>query len=257
MKRIGIITSLFIAMLAITASGSSFTSDYNYNRNITMTNETGSTVAQPVQITVNASEYITNDFVQDDAEDVTIDYLGYEEKITVCDLTNTSAKWRTEYVEINSGNSIKKTLWFGDADASRDQAWIASGSDTCSIVHNGSFNFATTNFAIESIITPATTPGTEQLIFQKPGEYQLSITTTPKYRFTVWDNGATPHYVEIIATVGGESDLVAWYDGSDLVISDGTNQDSETLSITLDTGVSDPHLLECDCIIDDLRVVAE
>lgn len=249
---------LAVILLSVAAAIPAVASDYNFYIEYEFENQDTSTYASPINFEIDAAGLVDGAYIQPDAEDVYVTYLGDSEYVTAMDLASGSATWRFERTVIPAGAQAKKVLRFGDADAVRDQYWIASGSDTCTIAHSGSLNFASTHFAIYAEVIPAITPASSRTILEKTNEYQLVITGSPAYQFSVWDNaGPTEYSVVIPATVGEQSNIVAWYDGSDLTISNGTEQDSQSIAITLNTTANDISVLECDCIVNDLRVVQE
>jgi len=249
-----------IVALSVLVVSASFTSNYNYNRDITFQNTTEDDVKQALTITVNASDLIELDYILPNAADVTMQYLGYEEYLTATNLSGTASKWRTEYVEITGNNSVKKTFWFGDSSAgTRNQSWIADDQDSNYVISSGTsiFDMGTKSFSIECDITLVKTPDSDQIIVGKGKNYELSISGTPCYELTIWTDALVEHSVNITATVGTLTNLLAWYDGTSMVITDYTLQSSGSVSSFLSVSGTPVHILECDALVDNLVISTE
>jgi len=244
-------------------------SGYNYYIEYELQNEGTATYSAPLNITINAAGLIDEGYIQEDAEDIAVTYLGQPEYITAMNLESGSATWRMERIELAPGAQAKKVMWVGNPTMTRNQPWISDDQDVCTLPTNpGSFNFAayaggsgTQPFAIRLNIEPSTYPGTKQLIIGLGDSWKLelypqsNITEEPWYKWSVMSgSGNVLHSATITANVGQMANVWAWYNGTDIVISDGSYHKTSTLPVGLVSNTGTPVFGAVDAVIDDLRI---
>jgi len=209
--------AIILTIIGLFAYGIAMALDgYNYFQKWEIANNTGSHYQGPVNIDVNAAGMIDGDYINDDATDVMFTYLGGTEHFTAMDLTSGSATWRLSHKSIGAGATITDIMWFGyPGDITRNQSWVAAGSDTMTITNSGtSFFFSGTEcFTILCQVTPATYPGTRQTIFGVDNSYGLYLEPGPQFNWECIENGGSTVSATVTASINQTADLVAWHNG--------------------------------------------
>jgi len=166
--------------------------------------------------------------------------------------------------EISSGETITTPLYFG-ATGYSDQytstygyPWMASSNDTCTITDDNTLDFDNEYFYMSAFVNLLSIPssGTHSII-SKPGNYNLYLDATgsPTYSFKIWSATGTESTVSLDAEVDGTmKGILAWYDHSYIIISDGSTQDYLAASGTLAVNSNDLHVCEIDAVIDELKI---
>jgi len=271
MKSRYIILALIVILviIGIISEYASALPGYNYYTKYEFTNTGTQTYEAPINFEINAVGMIDGYYIKPDASDIAVTYLGQEEYVTAMNLNSGSAIWRYEYTTIPSDGQTIKVLWYGNNTAMRNQPWIAANGDICTLPTNpGSFNFAayaggsgTQPFAIQLNIEPVTYPGTKQLIIGLGDSWKLELypqtdtSDEPWYKWSVKSgSGNVVHSATITANVGQMDNLWCWYNGTDIVISDGSHYKSTALPVGLVSDTGTPVLGAVDAVIDKLRI---
>jgi|GEM_PF-3148773 len=220
---------LFIGVVLAMVYGVFALSGYNFYQQYTFENTGDESIESVLQVEVNASGLIDGGYIRPDAKDVELTYLGGTVPMTAMDLTSGSATWRFPWTVIPANSQVRYTQWFGGSGSvnySRNQKWIASGSDTMSVINPGSFTRSgTESFTIRARVIPAVNPATRQYIFGLQDSYELTLEPGPMYRWHCSGSGAPTATATISATVGTLANLVAWHNGpgGEIVLCDTIN----------------------------------
>jgi len=254
MKLFAVLLILIGGTILITDIAQSL-SGYNYYIEYDLANDGDVDYNGPISFTVDASGMIDGGYLQPDAADLAVTYLGGTEHITAMNLSSGSATWRFEYITIPPGAQAKKVMWMDNHLIDRDQWWIADDADVCTLLCPGSYNFGgTTPFAIQVDIEPACLPGTTQLIIGNEDSWRLELGHTGYIWSVKAGSGSVIHSVTIPATALTTKNVWAWYNGSEIVLSDGAHHASDDLPGGLVASGGTPSMAAADIIINDLRI---
>ncbi len=254
-----VLIGVIVPILAIVSQGDAGHSDeFNYYMEIELENTGSSDITGAFRIPIAASALIDGGYIQDDAEDCDMTYLGADEYLTAMDLSATTADWRTENLTIPPNTTVKKVMYFGNALGTRNQSWIGAEGDTNTVVNPGSFSFSgTESFTIMANVTPAANPTARQYIFQTSNSYELTLDPGPIYRWHTIGDGAPTATATLSATVGTMASLIAWHNGpgGEIVLCDSEAGACARNGFSdLQMGGTPVVVAECDCVIDELAV---
>lgn len=214
-KHLIIFLTLFSLCVVIPVMASDYFSDYNANQDIEWHNATDEDINQPYILRMNTHGLIEGGWIQADAEDVTIEYNGEKEYITVTYLSGTNSRWRTEHEIIPANSILKKTLWFSNYSGTRNQRWIASGSDTGVLDNSDDLYFTGTQaFVVICDIIPKINPAAPQTIISLPDSWALDMIPGPKYRWQIQHavgGGSTTAIIP--GEIDTKANLLSWYNG--------------------------------------------
>jgi len=161
--------------------------NYKYFAKIPITNSCTYAVTGRTIIVMPALALINGNYIQADADDVTVLY-NTEEPVVVTNLTSNSANWVLDYVTVPGNTTIVKNMYWGNPTLTRDQWWIGSADDTITVPDSNSLDI-TTDLKITANINLPQNPDSEQIIVKKDEAYEVLIDSTPKITFSVWGTG--------------------------------------------------------------------
>ena len=188
------IIALILGILAmggiVGASLALDTTDYNYYLKVEIQNTTDNDITGPFRYPINADGLVAGFYIQPDADDVAMYTASGSEPMVAKDMANTSAYWRTDHTTIPANTTIAKTMYFGNATATRNQVWVGADGDICYAAHDASLSFASgSSFAINADITLSGTPISVCYVVGKSGSYELLVDDTPSYIFRAYTTG--------------------------------------------------------------------
>jgi len=150
---------------------------YAYSQKITVTNTSGADVTSRVEITTNPAALIAGTFIQADADDVAITNGGVQGGMMAFDLGNNGVDWVTQVMTVPANSSDILYLWYGDADATRDQNWIGTAGDTQVVTDDASLDI-TNLLTLQADVYLDDVPVSEQEIISKDDAYRLTVDAT-------------------------------------------------------------------------------
>jgi len=254
--RMLIIYVVFSFLLVFGLSLAVALDDYNYSIRIDLENSGSTEISGPFTFEIDAETLVNGRFIQDDAEDVIISTYSGTENLCAMALNSGTAAWRLMPLSIPANSSSVLTLYFGDTTATRDQRWISSGSDTCTVSDDATLDFDTEEFLLQADLFVYGTPSAEQPIIAKDGNYELVITGSPAFVLRVWSSGS-PSEVSIPATIGEDITLSAWVTDGYMSISDGSNYAGATAPGTLSVNSNDLEISEYTGTIDNTLIAVK
>jgi|GEM_PF-2672967 hypothetical protein len=239
--RMLIIPVIFSFLLVFGLSLAVALDDYNYSMRIDLENTGSTEISGPFTFEIDAETLVNGHYIQADADDVIISTASGTENLCAMALASGTASWRLMPLSIPAYASEVRTLYFGDTTATRDQRWISSSSDTCTVSDDNTLDFDTEEFLLQAELFLSGTPSAEQPIIAKDGNYELVVTGSPNFVFRVWASG-TSSEVSIPATVGQDLTLQAWIVDDYMSISDGSSIDGITSPGSLSVNSNDLDL---------------
>jgi len=175
--------------------------NYKYYAKIPITNSCTYAVTSRTIITMPAFALVNGNYIQSDADDITVLYED-EEEIMAGNLTSNDAEWVLDYTEIPAQTTIIKTLYWGNPTLGRNQQWICSADDNTYVSDDATLDI-TTDLGIYANVYIPEAPDAEQIIVSKEGAYEVVVDTTPEIVFRLYGTGGAGY------TATGSPNLVA------------------------------------------------
>lgn len=232
-------------------------SGYDYSADIRLTNASSGSYNGRILVDTYPAALVDGGFIyQEDAEDV---YFSGG-RVTAMALADSGTQQWAFYAGPLAVGAHDYSMGYGSASAARDQAWIAAGSDTFTVGDHADLD-VTTDFMLTASITLFDTPpaGTKWKIIDKapnagtPTGYQLVISATPCVEFNLWC-AATSAAVSLPISLNTAYDIEAWYNGTDVVISDGSTVDTVPMTGTATVNSEDLEICEYAGLCDDIAI---
>lgn len=252
MRKIEIIAIVFCvvigAIMLIMPIVTALDTGYEFSAPIIITNDTGSNYNGRVIIYTYPKSLVDGGFIyQTDGDDI----YSFGADITALGLSNSGTQpWLFYPGTITAGN-YETILYTGSKNAVRDQVWIAAGSDSFTVPDHTDLDL-TSEFLLQATIILFTSPGSEtwEIIDKTPNTgtptgYQLIIVGSPSLQveFNVYGSG-TQASTSISLDLNTETNISAWYDGDEIVLTDGTQTDTDNISGSLSTNNEDLQICE-------------
>jgi len=185
------LAAVFILLMCPVVMAAFDPDDYNYYLKIEIQNTTDNPITGPFRFPIDADGLITGYYILSDADDVRMLGTSHSHELMVAkDLSSSSAYWRTDHTTVSANTTIQKTMYFGNASATRSQVWVAADGDNCYAEPDASLSFNSgSSFAINADVTLTGTPVGECYIVGKSGSYELLVDDTPDFIFRVYEVG--------------------------------------------------------------------
>lgn len=185
------LAAVFILLMCPVVMAAFDPDDYNYYLKIEIQNTTDNPITGPFRFPIDADGLITGYYILSDADDVRMLGTSHSHELMVAkDLSSSSAYWRTDHTTVSANTTIQKTMYFGNASATRSQVWVAADGDNCYAEPDASLSFNSgSSFAINADVTLTGTPVGECYIVGKSGNYELLVDDTPNFIFRVYEVG--------------------------------------------------------------------
>jgi len=246
----------FFAVLLIPVYLAFAASGYDYSATLTLTNTSGADYNGRWLVDTFPKALKDGGFIyQDDGEDI------YYSAGNACAMALSDAgtqSWAYWPGTIPAGSNVG-TVYTGSHTATRDQQWIAAGSDACTVSDHADLDVEQ-EFLLEAtvLLFKAPTTGVYKIIDKVPDTgtptgYQLIITGTPQAQFNIYGSG-TEASVAIDLAVGVQTEIQAWYNGVDAVITDGTNTDTMAMSGSVSQNSESLEVCELAGLCDDVAI---
>ncbi|MDD5095166.1 MAG: hypothetical protein PHV74_12445 [Dehalococcoidia bacterium] len=178
MKRMFILASVLLVMTLMIPTVALALEGYSYYYNVSFYNSGTSEISGRFLVPTNAKALVDGHYIQDDGEDVAVTYGGTSEDVVALGLDEAgSVNWAMDYLTLAPSQTKNKTMWLGDTDAVRDQAWIGMDGDTNTVADAASLDI-TTNLTLQADVNLPAPPTSEQKIISKNNAYALVVDAT-------------------------------------------------------------------------------